>query len=120
MSISKDEFFEFIEQPLPERVIKHAGKEYRLRAMTEEAGIDYEIELSSGGKWDIKKTRRAMIAAMLIDDNGDRICESESQLKKMPRALAGVLYAACLELNSYEQEEIEDLIKNSEPVESYA
>lgn len=120
MSVSRDEFFDIIDQPLPEKVIAFAGKEYRLRAMTEEAGCDYEVELSSNGKWDIKKARRAMIAAMLIDDDGERICTSESQLKKMPRALAGALYEACLELNNYQQKEVDDLIKNSEPVESYA
>ncbi len=117
MSISKEEFFEVIAKPLAEKVVTIGGNDYRLREMSEEAGCDYEIALSSGGKWDIKKARRAMIAVMLVDDQGNRIVDDESQLKSMSRALAGELYDACLKLNSYQEGEVEELIKNSEPAE---
>jgi hypothetical protein len=59
-----------------------------------------------------------MIALMLIDDAGNLIVDNESQLEQMPRALAGALYEACLELNNYEKNEVEGLIKNSEPAAS--
>jgi hypothetical protein len=118
MAISKEDFFKKISEPPARKVVTFAGTDYLLEAMTEATGCEYELMLANNGKWDYKKARRAMIALMLIDDAGNLIVDNESQLEQMPRALAGALYEACLELNNYEKNEVESLVKNSEPAAS--
>jgi hypothetical protein len=96
-------------------VFSYNGKEFRLRQMSEEVACEYESALMGGTGWDYKKTRRAMIALMLVDDNDQLIIDDESQLKSMPKNLAGFLFDKCQELNGYLPGELDELRKNSEP-----
>ena len=115
--MNREEFFSWIAQPLREKVVEIEGRSIRLREMTEEQRTEYELMLQDKkGKADLKKARRAMLAMMIVDNDGNRIVDDESQLRNMPGGIAGELFAACLELNRYEKDEIDDLIKNSEPV----
>jgi hypothetical protein len=115
MPLNKDEFLSWIAQPLREKVVEIDGKELRLREMSEAQRADYELMLQDKkGKPDYTKARRAMIAIMLIDSDGNRIVQHESELMSMPGGLAGVLFDECLTLNRYDKKEIEDLIKNSD------
>lgn len=101
-------------EPLREKVIAIGGINFRLREMTEEQSTQYELALQDKGKYDWARARRAMIAMMLVDDAGNRIVQDESQLKTMPRSIAGRLFDECQSLNRYEPNEVKDLIKNSD------
>ena len=115
MTMNKDEFFSWISGPLREARHTIDGRQIRLREMSEEQRTQYELMLQDKkGKPDIAKARRAMIAMMLIDEEGNRIVDDESQLKAMPGGLAGLIYEKCLELSRYQAGEVEELIKNSE------
>lgn len=118
MAVSKEEFFAAIAEPLRETVVTVGGRQYRLREMTEDANAEYELSLyDSKGKFVGKNTRKAMIAMMLIDDSGALIVDDVSQLASMGRGLAGSLYAECLKLNRYDDNEAKNMIKNSEGAE---
>ena len=118
MAVSKAEFFEIAARPLKETVVSIAGKEYKLRELSEDAGAEYEAAMyDAKGKFILKNARKALIAKMLIDDEGNYIVDDVAQLATMPRSLAGALYSECLKLNSFEESEIKDIIKNSEGVE---
>lgn len=117
MSITKEEFFAIIDQPAIEKLVDYEGKTYRIRAMTEADGIEYELMIQKDGEWDIKKARRAMICVMLLDNDGNRIVDDEARLKGMPRGLAGFLWDECQKLNGYRPGEVDDIVKKSEPVE---
>jgi hypothetical protein len=114
--MNKDEFFASL-APVKESVVCVDGRNYRLREMTEDAGTQYELMLQDkAGKFDFSRARRAMIALMLVDDDGNRIVDDESQLKTMPRSLAGVLFEECQKLNRYDPGEVKALVKNSDEV----
>lgn len=118
MAVSKEQFFQIIAEPLRESRVTINGNEYRLRELNEEEGTKYELALyDAKGNWIGTNTRKALIAKMLIDDEGNTIVDSPDQLSAMPRGLAGALYSECLKLNRYEDKEIKDMIKNSEGVE---
>ena len=116
--MNKDEFFASLASPLKESVVCVDGRNYRLREMTEDAGTQYALMLQDkAGKFDFSRARRAMIALMLVDDDGNRIVDDESQLKAMPRSLAGVLFEECQKLNRYDPGEVKGLVKNSDEVD---
>jgi len=101
--------------PLREKVVVIGDYNFRLREMTEEQSTKYELALQDkSGKYDWARARRAMIAMMLVDDSGNHVVTDESQLKAMPRSIAGRLFDECQSLNRYEANEVKDLIKNSE------
>jgi hypothetical protein len=115
MTIDKSAFFSLIAQPLREKVVDVDGNQFRLREMTEEVNTQYELMLQDKkGSFDFSRARRAMIALMLIDGDGNRIVDDESQLKSMPRSLAGALFDECQKLNRYEPGEVKALVKNSD------
>lgn len=101
--------------PLREKVVTVGDLQFRLREMTEEQSTKYELALQDkSGKYDWARARRAMIAMMLVDDAGNQVATDESQLKAMPRSIAGKLFDECQSLNRYEPNEVKELIKNSE------
>jgi hypothetical protein len=115
MTIDKESFFSLIAKPLREKVVEVDGNSFRLREMTEEQNTQYELALQDKkGGFDYTKARRTMIALMLVDDAGNRIIDDESQIKQMPRSLAGVLFDECQRLNRYEPGEVKALVKNSD------
>lgn len=115
--VSKEEFFSLLDEPLAESVVTIAGKSYRIRELTEELGIQYELELSKSGKFDPYRSRRAMVALCLIDGDGNRIVDDPEKLKKMKLGIINQLHDACLELSRYRKDDIEESVKNSEPAE---
>lgn len=113
--MNKEEFFQSLSEPLREKVVEIAGRSYRIREMTEEQGTQYELMIQDkAGRFDFSRARRAMIALMLIDDAGNRIVDDESQLKALPRSVAGVLFGECQQLNRYDAGEVKALVKNSD------
>lgn len=115
--MNREEFFASLAQPLREKVVCIDGRNYRLREMTEEQGTSYELMLQDkAGKFDFSRARRAMIALMLVDDDGNRIVDDESQLKALPRSIAGVLFDECQQLNRYDAGEVKALVKNFDEV----
>jgi hypothetical protein len=97
----------------------YKGKPFRLRELTEEEGVDYELALQDKkGKFDIARMRRALIAYCLVDDDGNRVFDDPDKLKTMRRSLASFLFQRCQALNNYDENELEGLIKNSEEVGS--
>jgi hypothetical protein len=117
MMMNKDEFFASLSAPLKESVVCVDGRNYRLREMTEEQGTQYELMIQDkAGRFDFSRARRAMIAIMLLDDSGNRIVDDESQLKAMPRSLAGVLFDECQKLNRYDPGDVKALVKNFDEV----
>lgn len=101
--------------PLREKVVAIGELKFRLREMTEEQATQYELALQDKtGKYNWARARRAMIALMLVDDNGNRVVTDENQLKSLPRSIAGKLFDECQSLNRYEANEVKDLIKNSD------
>lgn len=117
MPANRDEFFAEIAKPLAKKVVSYAGKEYLLQQMNEETGAEFELMLQSKKGFDMHKYRRCMISMMLVDSEGNRLVDDESKLKGMSRAFAGFLFHECTELDGYKSGEVEELIKNSEPVE---
>jgi len=115
--IGKAEFEALLAEPLRTKVVIVNEKEFRVREMTESQGADYELALQTNGKTDMNKARRAMLAIMLIDSEGNRICESGDQLLNLPLSYASPIWDVCLELNRYSEKEIKQLVKNSEGVE---
>jgi hypothetical protein len=114
-TMNRDEFLSMLAEPLRESTVEAAGRKFRLREMSEEDATKYELSIQSKeGKYDFSKARRSMIALMLIDDEGNRMVDDESQLKVMPRSLAGLLFDECQKLNRYEPGEVKDLVKNSD------
>ena len=115
MMINKDELDAILSQPLKEVIAEHEGRQYRLRELTEEQAVAYELELQDKkGKFDVTKMRRTMIAYSWIDSDGNRLVSDSDRLKTMRRSLAGYLYEECQKLNRYEPGELEGIVKNSE------
>ena len=115
--MNKDDFLASLAEPLREKVIEIAGRSYRLREMTEEQGTQYELMIQDkAGRFDFSRARRAMIAIMLLDDSGNRMVDDESQLKALPRSVAGILFDECQQLNRYDAGEVKALVKNSDEV----
>lgn len=113
--MNRDEFFALLEKPLKESRIEIDGKQYRLREMSEDDSANYELALQDKtGKYNFSRARRAMIAQMLLDDDGNRIIENEAELKPFGRSLTGALYDECQKLNSYKDGEVKALVKNSD------
>lgn len=113
--MNRNQLLAMMDEPLREKVVTVNNCDYRIREMTEEQGTQYELELQSkDGQFDFSKSRRLLIAKMLVDDEGELIVESESELKRMPRSVAGALYEECLKLNRYDAKEVKALVKNSD------
>lgn len=114
-TIDKAALASLLANPLREKVVAIGDLQFRLREMSEDESTRYELALQDkSGKYDWARARRAMIAAMLIDDAGNKLVDDESQLKAMPRSIAGKLFDECQSLNRYEPNEVKELIKNSE------
>jgi hypothetical protein len=113
--MNRNDFLALLERPLRETVVTIDENQFRLRGMTEEEGTEYELSLQDKqGNIKYENARRALIAIMLIDDDGNRIVTHESELRRLPRSIAGVLYDECQKLNRYKPGEIKDIEKNSD------
>ncbi len=113
--IDKDSLADVLSQPVQEVVVEFEGRLFRLRELTEDQAVAYELELQDKkGKFDVKKMRRAMIAHSWIGVDGERLIDDSDKLKNMRRSLAGYLFDECQKLNRYEPGELEGLVKNSE------
>ena len=121
MTISREEFAEFLTEPLREKTVSvqtaKGIKEFRLLEMSEAVGAEYEIACQSNGKYDFAKARREMVALMLVDDNGERLVKSGDDIRALGLGRINKLWEACLELNSYSEKDITDITKNSEGAE---
>lgn len=112
--MNREDFLKVISRPLRESSVEVEGHVFKLKEMTESEGAKYELSLQDKkGNYDFSKSRRALLAMMLVDDDGNRLVESEAELANMPRAIAGVLFEAAQELNKYGKDDIEELVKNS-------
>lgn len=114
MTISRDEFLSQVQRRYVEKVI--LGKPYRFRNMTEGEKADYEIKLQdkkAGMSW--KKARALLICRMLVDSNGDLVLTDGdvNAVMNMDGAITSACYAVALDHNGYEENDIEDLVKNS-------
>jgi|688.fasta_scaffold422314_2 hypothetical protein len=113
--MNRNDFLALLERPLRETVVAIDGSNYRLREMTEEQGTEYELSLQDKkGNVNYATARRALIAMMLIDDDGNRMVTHESELRRLPRSIAGKLFDECQKLNRYETGEVKELVKNSD------
>ena len=113
--IDKDSLADVLSQPVQEVVVEFEGKLFRLRELTEDQAVAYELELQDKkGTFDVKKMRRAMIAHSWIGVDWERLIDDSDKLKNMRRSLAGYLFDECQKLNRYEPGELEGLVKNSE------
>jgi hypothetical protein len=113
--VDKNSLDSILSQPLQEKVVEFEGNQYRLRELTEDQAVSYELELQDKkGKFDVKKMRRTMIAYSWVGPDGERLVTDSDKLKTMRRSLAGYLYEECQKLNRYEPGELEGLVKNSE------
>lgn len=118
--IGKTEFEALLAEPLRTRVVIVNEREFRVQEMTEGQGAEYELSLQTNGKTDMNKARRAMLAIMLVDSEGNRLAQSGDQLLGLPLSYASPIWEVCLELNRYSEKEIKQLVKNSEGVEGFA
>lgn len=117
--VDKDSIDSILSMPLSEQTVEFEGSQYRLRELTEEQAVKYELELQDKkGKFDVTKVRRTMIAYSWVDIDGNRLVADPEKLKTMRRSLAGYLYEACQKLNRYDPGEVEDLAKNSDAAAS--
>lgn len=113
--MSKADLMAAFNRPLRRMDVEIEGHVFCLKEMTEDDSAAYEVMLQDKrGKIDVSKARRAMLVMCIVDENGNRVFDDESELRKMPRSMASALYAKCLELNNYNDDEVKALVKNCE------
>lgn len=113
--MSKTDLLAAFSRPLRQMDVEIEGHVFHLKEMTENDSATYEVMLQDKkGKIDVSRARRAMIAMCLVDEHGNRIIDDESELRQMPRSMASALYAKCLELNNYDDDEVKSLVKKSD------
>ena len=113
--MNKAELLAAFDRPLRRMQVEIEGHVFHLKEMTEDDSASYEVMLQDKrGRIDVSKARRSMIVMCLVDEAGNRIFDDESELRKMPRSMASALYAKCLDLNNYNDDEVKALVKNCE------
>jgi len=122
MTISKSQFASILEKPRTYREETYDdGTVFRFQSWREADATEYELGLQDPklGGVNLKSlacARRLMIAITLVDADGNRLVDNEKQLETLDKRLADWLHGHCLTINDYKQSDIEELVKNSEPV----
>ncbi len=114
--ISRDKFLALKAKRYLE--VKVLGEEYRIQSMSEAEKADYEIKLQDKkAGMSFKKARALFLCRVLVDSTGDRLlldsdCDAVMAMDgKITSALYGVAQDHC----GYNDGDIEELVKNSEP-----
>lgn len=106
--------------PIPEAIPDVGGKKFRLQSLTDEEQSAYEAEIIArkGGlrKNRLADAKRRLIALCLVDGQGKRIFGDDdiSALKKIDGRVIELLHKEANAHVGYDDEAIEDLVKNSE------
>jgi hypothetical protein len=115
MTVNREQLLALLNQPLREKVVPIDGLEFKLREMNEAQGAEYELCLQTkDGDYDYARSRRELLARMLIDADGNQLVSNADELKPMARHIAGRLYEVASELNRYDSKEIDSLAKKSD------
>lgn len=113
--MSKADLMAAFNRPLRRMDVELEGHTFHLREMSENDSATYEVMMQDKkGKIDISRARRSMLVMCIVDEHGNRVFDNESELLSIPRSMASALYAKCLELNNYDDNEVKALVKNSE------
>lgn len=122
-AISKSQFAEIVSRPRKYTEATYVdGTVFRFQSWRESDATEYELGLQDPklGGINLKSiacSRRLMIAITLVDGDGNRLVDNEKQLETLDKHLADWLHEKCQSVNDYKKSDVEDLIKNSEPVE---
>lgn len=114
MTISRDDFLSQVQRRYVEKLI--LGKPYRFRNLTEGEKADYEIKLQDKkAGMSYRKARALLICRTMVDANGDLVLTDSdvTAIMNMDGAVTSACYAVASEHNAYEENDIEDLVKNS-------
>lgn len=116
--MNKEQFKALLAKPVSTKQVEYEGQVFHIKSMTEKEGVEYELAISNkDGDIDWSKARRAMLAAMLVDDQGNKLVDSPDELGSMELALAEFLWSECRPFARGKAKEVDDLRKKSEEVQ---
>lgn len=97
------------------------GDVFTIRNLSERERTEHEIgNLNNKGQFDVRKypeTKLKMIGSCLVDSETKEQLLQESEYDKigdLDSQVVAKLYSACLSHNGYEDDEVEELVGNSE------
>ena len=111
---SQEDFLALAKRNLAVEPVTVKAKQYYIHELSEADAANMEVELQTKKGYDWTAHRRVMVAYCLRDESGRRVITDPNVLKDLPRSVVGPLYDQCLEINKYDQGEIEALAKKSE------
>ena len=96
--------------------LKIGDDTFRLQSLTEKERTDYELALQDKktGKISFDKTRRMLIARVLVDEHGNRLLTDADvdALQSVDGRITGMLFSEAQKHCGYDDDEIENLTKN--------
>jgi hypothetical protein len=113
----RERFYELAGRPLRKATVTVCGEEFAIRELSEADAASMEVAMQVSGKYEFERHRRTLVAFCLLDDDGKRIVDNPEDLAGMAKTIIGKIYEKCLEINSYQDEDIEALAKKSNAVE---
>lgn len=93
------------------------GETYRIRSLTERERADYEIKLQDKkAGMSLNKARALLICRVLVDESNARLLNDDDAeaVSAIDGRIASALYAVALEHNGFAEDDIKDLVKNSD------
>lgn len=116
--MNKEQFKALLAKPVSTKAVEYEGATFHIKSMTEKEGVEYELSISNkDGDIDWSKARRAMLATMLVDENGNKLVDDPAELESMELGLAEFLWSECRPFARGKAREVDDMRKKSEEVQ---
>lgn len=93
------------------------GETYRMRSLSERERAEYEIKLQDKkAGMSLKLARALLICRVLVDESNARLLTDEDveRVGLIDGRIASALYASALDHNGFSEDDIQDLVKNSD------
>jgi hypothetical protein len=93
------------------------GETYRIRSLSERERAEYEIKLQDKkAGMSLNKARALLICRVLVDETNSRLLTDDDTeaVGRIDGRIASALYSIALEHNGFAEDDIKDLVKNSE------
>jgi hypothetical protein len=117
-TMNKEQFKALLAKPISVKQVEYEGNVFHIKSMNEKEGVEYELAIADKeGNIDWAKARRAMLATMLVDEAGNKLVDSASEIEVMDLALAEFLWSECRPFARGKAKEVDDLRKKSEEVQ---
>jgi hypothetical protein len=116
--MNKEQFKALLAKPVSTKQVEFEGVAFHIKSMTEKEGVEYELSITDkDGNVDWSKARRAMLAIMLVDEEGNKIVDDVSEIESMDLAMAEFLWSECRQFARGRTKEVDELRKKSEEVQ---